>query len=237
MIGFTGETNGCAIRADSAAPAFPRPAKTFRQLTGFCPRDQFSRRILGLESKANRGVFTKVRAMSTATVDALGGAAIGDPQLLKVVLASVGNALTMCDTSARCVGMSSVPTRSAGVVTGLIGVHGNVSGFINVSIGQRFAIKAVEGLLQDRFETLTSQVIDGVGEITNIIVGGIKSRSAGTPWAFSHITVPSVIIGTGYQFAYGKGLNFVCATFEHQDEEAIMLDDRLMQVSISLLRL
>ena len=49
------------------------------------------------------------------------------------------------------------------------------------------------------------------------------------------MTIPSVIIGKGYQIASARGLEFWCATFEHDDEDAVMLDDRLVQVSISLL--
>ena len=80
-------------------------------------------------------------------------------------------------------------------------------------------------------------MVDGVGELTNIISGGIKKGLYGSPWLFSHITVPSVIIGQNYQIAYAKGLQFLSVTFEHQTDDALMLSDRLMQVAISLIRL
>ncbi|QDU26848.1 hypothetical protein ETAA8_19320 [Anatilimnocola aggregata] len=162
---------------------------------------------------------------------------MADPHLVRALRGSVESALMMCGTQARCVGVSIVPGREVGKITGLIGVHGRVSGFITVNLAERVAIRAVEGLLQDRFGQLTAQVVDGAGEITNLIVGGIKSSLAGTPWSFSHITIPSVIVGTGYQIAYARGLEFVCVTFEHADEQSLVLDDRLLQVSISLLRL
>ncbi len=47
----------------------------------------------------------------------------------------------------------------------------------------------------------------------------------------------SVIVGSGYQIAYAKGLHFLCAQFEHEDPDALMLQDRILQISISLLRL
>ena len=160
-----------------------------------------------------------------------------EPQLTKAVIASVHKGLVMCGATARCVGLSEVPPREGGNVTGMIGVHGRVSGFVTVSMSEQFAIATVEGLLQDKFDKLTSQVIDGVGEITNIIVGGIKGALANSNWAFPHITVPSVILGDGYQIAYARGLTFICATFERQDSDSILLRDRLLQVSVSLLRL
>jgi len=164
-------------------------------------------------------------------------AGFAEPRLVKAVCDSVDSALGMCGLSAHCVGVSAVPTREAGIITGLIGVHGKVSGFITVNMSQRMAVRAVNGLLQDSYTELTNQVVDGAGEITNIIVGGVKSSLAGSPWSFSHLTVPSVIIGKGYHIAYARGLEFLNATFEHDDVEAVMLEDRLMQVSISLLKL
>ena len=160
-----------------------------------------------------------------------------EPVLLEAVLDAVDKGLTMCDKAAKCVGVSTVPLADCPIVTGLIGVHGRVSGFVTVSMSQRVAIGVVEGLLQEKFSTLASQVVDGVGEITNIVASGIKNRLADSPWAFSHITVPSTVVGTAYQIAFARGLPFLCVTFELQDPEAVMLTDRLMQVSVSLLRL
>ena len=160
-----------------------------------------------------------------------------EPTLIQATLGAVSSALTMCETSAKCVSISTVPASDRGIVTGMIGVHGKVSGFITVNMAEKVALRAVQGLLQESCPELTSQVIDGVGEITNIVVGGIKSTLGKTPWAFSNITVPSVIVGTSYHIAYARGLDYLCAAFEHDDPEAIMLEDRMLQVSISLLRL
>jgi chemotaxis protein CheX len=173
--------------------------------------------------------------MATATEPDL--LLFADPTLLRAVVGAVDKAMSMCGLQVKCVGASSVPLRESGQITGLIGVHGKVSGFMTVNMGERFAIRAVEGLLQDHYDKLTHQVVDGVGEITNLIVGGIKGAMASSPRQFSHITVPSVIVGTGYQIAYAQGLELFCAMFEHEDQETLMLEDRLLQVNISLLRL
>jgi CheY-specific phosphatase CheX len=143
----------------------------------------------------------------------------------------------MCDSQASCVAIARVPARDPGSVTGLIGVHGSVSGFITVNLAERVAKSIVGGLLQDNFEALTGQVIDGVGELNNIIAGGIKKGVLGTPWAFANVTVPSVIVGRNYQIAYCRGLEYLSATFEQQNDDAVMLDDRLLQVAVSLIRL
>jgi chemotaxis protein CheX len=171
--------------------------------------------------------------MLETVTDALGA----DPLLLSPILASVESALAMCDTAAHCVGITTVPGHDAGCVTGMIGVHGEVSGFVTVNMAQRVALSMVGRLLQDRFDALSAQVIDGVGEITNMIAGGIKKGVGGTPWRFSHVTVPSVIVGQNYHLAFAQGFKYLCVTFEHQNEEALLLEDRLIQVAVSLLRL
>lgn len=175
--------------------------------------------------------------MTLAVADRPLSETIAEPVLVQAIATAVGNALTMCDLSARLVGVAAVPSMERGTVTGLVGVHGRVSGFITVNFAERLAIKAVEGLAQDKFTKLCSQVVDGVGEVTNIVAGGIKGGLSTTPWAFTNITVPSVIVGNGYHLAFAKGLAYLTATFEHQDAEALLLEDRLLHVSMSLLRL
>jgi chemotaxis protein CheX len=174
--------------------------------------------------------------MATVATDPF--AALGvEATILKTIVDAVASCLTMCDTSSKCVGTSTVPMADHGNVTGMIGIHGNVSGFITVNMAEKVAMSAVGGLLQDKFTQLDAQVIDGVGEMTNIISGGIKNGLAGSPWQFGHVTVPSVIVGRNYQIAYAKGLEFLSVTFEHDNAESFLLDDRLMKVAISMLRL
>ncbi len=175
--------------------------------------------------------------MATVTPAAMLAQFDTNPVLSKAILESVGACLTMCDIQARCVGLATIPARDPGIITGLIGVHGAVSGFITVNLAEKVAVSAVGGLLQEEVRTLSSQVVDGVGEITNIIAGGIKKGLAGSPWALSHVTVPSVIVGSNYQIAFTKGFEYLAATFEHLNDEAMMLSDRLIQVAVSLIRL
>ena len=111
--------------------------------------------------------------MATATAE--NSSLIANQDLLRAITTGVENCLTMCDSSVKCVGMSTIPTRDPGIVTGMIGVHGQVSGFITVNMAEYVARKSIAGLLQDEFDKLTPQVIDGVGEMTNIISGGIKN--------------------------------------------------------------
>ena len=174
--------------------------------------------------------------MATAAIDSLASLGV-DAKIFKAITDAVESCLTMCDASAKWVGTSTVPMADPGTVTGMIGIHGNVSGFITVNMAEKVALSAVGGLLQDQFHELDAQVIDGVGEMTNIISGGIKNGLAGSPWQFGYVTVPSVIVGRNYQIAYAKGLQFLAVTFEHSNDQTFLLEDRLIKVAISMLRL
>ncbi len=162
---------------------------------------------------------------------------VADPVLLKAIVHGVDSALVMCNTAVRCVGVSAIPNRDPGSVTGLIGVHGEVSGFLTVNMSEKMAVTLVSGLLQDQFTALSHEILDGVGEITNILAGGVKNALTNTPWGFRHVTVPSVIVGQNYQIAYAKGLQYLAATFEQQDPSPLLFADRILQVAISLIKL
>ncbi len=162
---------------------------------------------------------------------------VADEIIVRAILGATADCLNMCDATARCVGVAAVPCHDFGSVTGMIGLHGDVSGFVTVNMSETVACSTVGGLLQDRFERLSPQVIDGVGEMTNIISGGIKRTLVGTRWAFKHVTVPSVIVGQRYQIAYAKGIEYACATFEHDNADALLLPDRLLHVAVSLIKL
>ena len=113
--------------------------------------------------------------MATATLPTSSVPLSIEPQLSHALVEAVRRAFVMCDCEVRCVGLSEIPSREGGTVTGIIGVHGRVSGFVTVNVSESFAIRAVGGLLHESYGHLTPQVIDGVGEITNVVVGGIKA--------------------------------------------------------------
>lgn len=158
-------------------------------------------------------------------------------ELFGAVIESTPKALLMCGAKGDCVGVSRRPSRQEGQITGMVGVHGTVSGFAAINMTNCLALHLVDGLLGESNERVSPQVIDGVGEVTNIIVGGVKSALSCSEWAFSHITVPSVIVGDGYQVAYASGIELLDVMFDIKNPNAITATDRLLHVTMSLLKL
>ena len=174
--------------------------------------------------------------MASAPTEEITGSFV-DPVLMNAIENAVHGCLAMANISVRCVGVSAIPSRDQGSITGMIGVHGDVTGFVTVNVSQATAMDVVSALLMEDCETLDHQVIDGVGELTNMITGGIKKGLTGTPWAFGNVTVPSIIVGTSYDIAYAQGFKYLVVTFEHVNCKSIMVHDRLIRVATSFIRL
>lgn len=153
------------------------------------------------------------------------------------LIVSVENCLQMCDLKVRVVGVSKIPIQlPEAPITGLIGLSGKCTGFISLSMPERVATLAVSGLLMEEHKALNAQVVDGVGEMTNVIAGGVKTKLSNTPWMIGSITIPSVIIGSHYNIAYSKGIEYCGITFEVDDPDTLSIQGRVFSVDTSLIQ-
>jgi len=157
--------------------------------------------------------------------------------IVNSVIASVENCLLMCDLKVRVVGVTKIPVQlPKAPITGLIGLSGSCTGFISLSMPERVATFAVSKLSMEEHKTINAQVVDGIGEMTNIIAGGLKTKLFNTPWSMNHITVPSVILGDNYNISYSKGIEYCGVTFEVDDPDTITIHDRVFMVNTSLIK-
>ena len=157
--------------------------------------------------------------------------------IVNSLISSVENCLQMCDVKVRVAGITKIPIQLPDTcVTGLIGLSGKCTGFISMAMPQRVATLAVSGLLMEEHKTINPQVIDGIGEMTNVMAGGIKTKLANSPWVINSITIPSVILGNQYNISYCKGIEFCSVTFEVDDPETVSMHERVFMVSASLIQ-
>jgi chemotaxis protein CheX len=157
--------------------------------------------------------------------------------IVNSMVTSVDGCLQMCEMKVRVVGVTKIPVQlPKAPITGLIGLSGNCTGFMSVSMPERVATLAVSRLSMEDHKAINAQVVDGIGEITNIIAGGLKTKLFNTPWSVSHITIPSVILGDNYNISYSKGIEYCGVTFEVDDPETITIHDRVFMVNTSLIK-
>ena len=87
-------------------------------------------------------------------------------------------------------------------ISGLIGLCGKYQGMVVVSVGRATAIRAAEIMLGSRPEDLGDEVMDAIGELTNMIAGAAKTQLA----EFNlNISLPTVICGKSHTITFPSG--------------------------------
>jgi chemotaxis protein CheX len=86
-------------------------------------------------------------------------------------------------------------SRTWGVVTGIIGMAGQaVTGNMVVSFEEKCILTIVKNMLMEDFPSINKDVIDAVGEITNMISGGAKKDLSEHGYSFNMAT-PVILTG------------------------------------------
>lgn len=86
-----------------------------------------------------------------------------------------------------------------GDIASVIGMTNGVTGSCVVSFPESLARKIVATMMMDEPDKLTKDMIlDGIGEVANMVGGGAKRKLAGTGWRFD-ISTPTVLYGKPIQ--------------------------------------
>lgn len=88
-----------------------------------------------------------------------------------------------------------------GVVSGVIGMAGhNVCGNMIISFDEPCILSIVSKMLMEEFKEITPDVVDAVGEITNMITGGTKKLLNDQGFSFE-MAIPITIRGKGIELS------------------------------------
>lgn len=96
-------------------------------------------------------------------------------------------------------------------VSGIIGVSGKGVGTIVLSLSKPVAIKAASTMLMMEIDDLTDDVLDAVGELTNMVSGGAKARLA--QFSFS-MSLPNVISGDNCRLHFPSNSHPIAIPFQ-----------------------
>lgn len=96
-------------------------------------------------------------------------------------------------------------------VSGIIGLSGGLSGDVIVSFDERVAILATAAMLGSEPAELDNDVVDAVGELTNMIAGAAKGILERHNMS---IALPTVILGKGHRVGFKSGVVPLCINFE-----------------------
>ncbi len=97
-------------------------------------------------------------------------------------------------------------------VSGIIGLGGEASGSVVLNFPEQVAISAVSKFVGEDFGSITAGVVDGVGELTNIVAGDAKNRLIQKGYKFD-IGLPKIVTGRSYITAQMKGVPCIVISF------------------------
>lgn len=95
-------------------------------------------------------------------------------------------------------------------VSGIIGLSGQAQGTVVLSLEKSVALQATATLLMCETLELNSEVVDAVGELTNMVAGGAKAQL--TDYQLS-ISLPGVIKGAGHEVCFPSDVTPICVPF------------------------
>lgn len=96
-------------------------------------------------------------------------------------------------------------------VSGIIGLAGETEGAVVLSFSRETAINIVSRMTGRNYQALGTEIIDGVGELINIIAGNAKQ---GLLEFRIKISLPGVITGNTYRIHWPDGIPVVCIPFD-----------------------
>lgn len=126
-------------------------------------------------------------------------------EFINPFLTSTKNVLeTMCQTAVKA-GKPSLKQDavSYGAVTGIIGMASEtITGCMVLSFTEPCILKIVANMLYEEPKAkVDEEILDAVGELTNMICGGAKSQLAKLNHKFD-LATPTMIVGKGVEISY-----------------------------------
>ena len=85
-------------------------------------------------------------------------------------------------------------------ISSIIGITGETTGSIIISMPERLACKIASNMLMETITQLDRNVEDAIGEIGNILVGDAR-RSLMQDGHSLNISIPTVVIGKGHRIS------------------------------------
>lgn len=97
-------------------------------------------------------------------------------------------------------------------ISSIIGLTGETSGSIILSLPERLACKIASNMLMEEIATMNTAVEDAIGEIGNIVVGDAR-RTLIQEGHQLNISIPTVVIGAGHKISRSGSIPCIAIPF------------------------
>ncbi len=112
-------------------------------------------------------------------------------------------------------------------ISGIIGLSGKAIGTVVVSFSESVAMRAASTMLMEEKTEVDGEVVDAVGELTNMVAGAAKAELEEYNLSAS---LPNVITGRDHNVRFPSDVTPICVPFE-TDWGPLTLEVGLAQVA------
>ena len=95
-------------------------------------------------------------------------------------------------------------------VSGVIGLSGKAAGTVVLSLSKAVALKAASTMLMTEATELDADVVDAVGELTNMVAGGAKAQLEQYELM---VSLPNVITGKNHEVRFPSNVSPISVPF------------------------
>jgi len=97
-------------------------------------------------------------------------------------------------------------------ISSMLGLGGEIKGSLDLHFPKNVAVFVTSQFLGMEIEELDDDVRDAIGEVANMVAGGIKTYFASCNIR-TELAIPNTIVGTGYKTHGLAGAERVCVAF------------------------
>ncbi len=103
---------------------------------------------------------------------------------------------------------SAVPSHE---VSAVIGLSGKASGVVVLSVSRQIAFQVVKAMLDMEVHEINNDVVDAIGELTNMVAGAAKAQLAQYEMSLG---LPSVVAGRNHCVSFPSNVKPICLVFD-----------------------
>jgi chemotaxis protein CheX len=89
-------------------------------------------------------------------------------------------------------------------LSAMVGFGGKISGFVAMHLSQQDACRLAGSLVGMTFDLVDDIVVDAVGEMSNMLAGGLKKYACSGDDDLIKISIPSIVQGSNYSMRAPK---------------------------------
>lgn len=119
-------------------------------------------------------------------------------------------------------------THINGDILALLGLTGTYSGVMQLNFTSELALKMASWMMQTHYSEFNSEVLESIGELANMIAGGLKNRLSTEQNELFNMSIPLVVSGKDKSVYHGTDKEYIFVPIETQADTffVILILDR-----------